>query len=145
MTRCECTAKIMAAKQSKGLTFQNIATAIGRDPVWTAAALHGQGALDAAEAGKIAELLGLEPAVAALLQQRDSPDLPMPPTDPLIYRFYEIVLAYGPTLREVIREEFGDGIMSAIDFSMNVERVPNPKGDRVRVTMEGKFLSFTKW
>ena len=145
MTRSDCTEKIMAAKQAKGLTFAAIAAVIGRDAVWTAAALMGQGAMNRAEAGKVAELLGLEPAVSALLQERDSPSLAMPPTDPLIYRFYEIVLSYGPTLREVIREEFGDGIMSAIDFSMNVERVPNSKGDRVRVTMEGKFLSFANW
>jgi cyanate lyase len=147
MTRPECTAAILAAKQARGLTFQAIADAVGRHLVWTTAALLGQATMDAAEAARAADLLGLGRDVADALQQ-----FPMkgslaqgPPVDPLIYRFHEIVQVYGTTLKAVIHELFGDGIMSAIDFTMAVEKIPDPKGDRVRVTLEGKFLPYTKW
>lgn len=147
MTRSECTEAIVAAKQAKGLTWQAIADAIGRHVVWTTSALLGQAAMDQAEATRAAELLGLGPeAVAALQQFPMKGSLPqVPPTDPLLYRFHEINQVYGTTLKALIQEQFGDGIMSAIDFTMNIERVPDPKGDRVRVTMEGKFLPYKKW
>jgi cyanate lyase len=147
MTRSECTEAIRAAKQAKGLSWQQIADAIGHHVVWTTAALLGQASMDEAEATKAAELLGLGPEVAQALRQCPTKgSLPsVVPTDPLIYRFYEIMQVYGTTLKEVIHERFGDGIMSAIDFTMDVERVPDPKGDRVRVTMEGKFLPYKKW
>ena len=103
--------------------------------------------MDEAEASAATALLGLGPEVAVALQQFPTKGdaLPSPPTDPLIYRFHEIVLVYGATLKAVIHEKFGDGIMSAIDFEMYLEKVPDPKGDRVKVTMHGKFLSYRKW
>ena len=100
------------------------------------------------EATKATELLGLGQEVALALQQfpmKGSLPPAGPPTDPLIYRFHEIVLVYGTTLKAIIHEKFGDGIMSAIDFTMNVEKVPDPKGDRVKVTLDGKFLPYKKW
>jgi cyanate lyase len=147
ITRSECTEKILSAKKAKGLTWQAIADAIGRHVVWTTSALLGQATMDREEATKVVGLLGLEPGFAEPLQQYPMKgSLPQsPPTDPLIYRFHEITQVYGTTLKEVIQEQFGDGIMSAIDFTMHVERVPDPKGDRVRVTMEGKFLPYKKW
>jgi cyanate lyase len=147
MTRNGCTEAVLAAKQDKGLTWQQIADAVGRHVVWTTAALLGQATMDQDEAARAAEVLGLGPEVAQALQRFPSKGSldSLPPTDPLIYRFHEIVQVYGTTLKAVIHERFGDGIMSAIDFTMDVERVPDPKGDRVRVTMEGKFLPSKKW
>ena len=147
MNRDECTQAALAAKKAKGLTWQQIADAVGRHVIWTTAALLGQATMDEPEAVKAAEVLGLSlEAAEALCQFPTKGSLKVnPPTDPLIYRFYEIVQVYGMTLKEVIQEQFGDGIMSAIDFTMDVERVPDPKGDRVRVTMEGKFLPYKKW
>jgi len=147
MDRAECTEAVLAARQSKGLTWQEIADAVGRHVVWTTSALLGQATMDESEAKRAAELLGLGPDVALALQQfpsKGSLDV-SPPTDPLIYRFHEIVQVYGTTLKAIIHEQFGDGIMSAIDFTMDVRRVPDPKGDRVQVTMEGKFLPYKKW
>jgi cyanate lyase len=147
LTRDECTIAIRTAKLARGISWQQIADAIGRHVIWTTAALLGQATMDYAEAAKAAELLGRGPDVVHALQQcptKGSLDAVVP-TDPLIYRFYEIVHVYGTTLKEVIHEQFGDGIMSAIDFTMDIERVPDPKGDRVRVTMEGKFLPYKKW
>jgi cyanate lyase len=147
MTRNECTAAIVAAVQARGLTYQAIADAVGRHVVWTTAALLGQATMDWTEAQKACEVLGLGPDVAQALQQfpsKGSLENTLP-TDPLIYRFYEIVQVYGTTLKALIHEQFGDGIMSAIDFTMDMQRVPDPKGDRVRVTMEGKFLPYKKW
>lgn len=147
VTRSECTEAIRAARLARGLTWQQIADAIGRHVVWTTAALLGQAAMDETEAARAAELLGLGPEAVTALRQcplKGSLD-PVIPTDPLIYRFYELVQVYGTTLKEVIHEQLGDGIMSAIDFTMDVQRVPDPKGDRVRVTMEGKFLPYKKW
>jgi cyanate lyase len=147
MTRGECTALILEAKRSRSLSWQAIADAVGRHVVWTTAALLGQAQMEEAEATKAAQVLGLGPEVIQALQQFPMKgSLPSnPPTDPLIYRFYEIVQVYGTTLKEVIHEQFGDGIMSAIDFTMDIARVPDPKGDRVRVTLEGKFLPYKKW
>ena len=147
LTREEATRKVLEAKHAKGLTFEAIARAVGRHKVWVASALLGQSTMSAEEAGRAVEVLGLGPDVAAALQQIPSKgsvgrDVPV---DPLIYRFHEITQVYGTTLKALIHEMFGDGIMSAIDFTMDVERVPDPKGDRVRVTMEGKFLPYKKW
>jgi len=147
ISREQATTEIMHAKQAKNLTFQQIADAVGRDEVWTASALLGQNTMSADEAKKACVILGLGKNVETALQQYATRGTtqPMPPTDPLVYRFYEIVMIYGPTLKAVIQEEFGEGIMSAINFSMKVDRIPNPEGDRVRVTMEGKFLDYKKW
>jgi cyanate lyase len=147
VTRSECTEAVRAARLAKGLTWQQIADAIGRHVIWSTAALLGQAAMDEDEATEATELLGLGPEVVTALRQcpmKGSLD-PVLPTDPLIYRYYEIMQVYGTTLKEVIHEQFGDGIMSAVDFTMDVQRVPDPKGDRVRVTMEGKFLPYKKW
>jgi cyanate lyase len=146
-TRTAATEQILAAKEAAGLTFKAIAQRIGRDQVWTTSALLGQQQMDAGEADAVCELLGLETDVSVALQRHPSKGSldPTVPTDPLIYRFYEIVQVYGTTLKALIEEEFGDGIMSAIDFEMHVHRRPDPKGDRVVVTLDGKFLPYRKW
>jgi cyanate lyase len=136
--------KIQALKDRKGLSWQDIADAAGFSPVWTCAACLGQMSVPAEAAMKIAELLGLseaETAVLSAIPYRGS--LPTAaPSDPLIYRFHELVSVYGTTWKALIHEEFGDGIMSAIDFDMTLERQPDPKGDRVRIVMSGKFLPY---
>ncbi len=147
ISRDEATMKIMIAKEQKNVTFKQIADSIGREEVWTASALLGQNTMSADEAAKACKLLGLGKDVERAVQEyavRGTTQV-MPPTDPLVYRFYEIVMIYGPSLKAVIQENFGEGIMSAIDYSMKVEKIPNPNGDRVRVTMEGKFLPYKKW
>jgi cyanate lyase len=145
--RDEASAAIVAAKEASGLTWCALAEMVGRSPVWTTAALLGQAAMGAEEARIAAEALGLGPEVAEALTRppsKGSVGQPVP-VDPLIYRFHEITQVYGTTLKELIHEEFGDGIMSAIDFEMRVERRPDPKGDRVVVTMDGKFLPYRVW
>lgn len=151
MTRDEATAGILAAKQAKGLTWEEIARAVGRHPVWTTAALLGQHSMSAEEAQKAVKVLGLGEdvvaAVVAALQEipmRGSLDSAVP-VDSLIYRFYEIIQVYGPTLKAIINEKFGDGILSAIDFEMDIQKKEDPKGDRVVVTLDGKYLPYRKW
>jgi cyanate lyase len=139
--------KILKLKRAKGLTWPQVADAIGHAPVWTCAACLGQMSMPADAAAKAAALFGLDAEETALLSAipyRGS--LPTAvPTDPLIYRFYELISVYGTTWKELIHEEFGDGIMSAIDFDMALERQPDPKGDRVKITMSGKFLSYKNY
>jgi len=139
--------KILTLKKQKGLTWNQIANPIGFSPVWTCAACLGQMSMPPDAAAKTAELLGLSAEEAALLEaipyRGSIPTLP--PTDPLIYRFHELLSVYGTTFKAIIEEEFGDGIMSAIDFDMNIERQPDPKGDRVRVTFSGKFLPYKRY
>ncbi len=147
LTKEAATEMILLAKRDKGLTFDQIAKAIGRHPVWTASAIMGQATMSAEEAGKLVELLKLDASVATSLQEfplKGSLDDKIP-VDPLIYRFYEIVQVYGTTLKAVIHEKFGDGIMSAIDFTMDIKKKEDPKGDRVVVTLDGKFLPYMKW
>ena len=146
--REQLTEKILASKRKQGLKWSAIASAIGAgSPIVYTAALLGQFPLTAAEAEKAAALFGLDPSDTALLTE--SPNrgagAVMPPTDPLIYRFYELVQTYGPTWKALIEEEFGDGIMSAIDFDMSIARQPDPKGDRVKIEMSGKFLSYKRF
>ena len=144
MTRADLTEKVLATKLKKGLTWAQIAKEVGRSPVWTTAALLGQMAMNKEEAQKAAKLLGLTDDEMALLQvvpMRGSLDTAVP-VDPTIYRFHELVQVYGTTWKELIHEEFGDGIMSAIDFSMDIQRQPDPKGDRVHVELSGKFLPY---
>jgi cyanate lyase len=146
--RQELSRKILDAKRSGGLSWKAIAQAIGPgSPILYTAALLGQMTLTKDEAERAAELLNLTEIEAALLTEppyRGS--LPtVPPSDPLIYRFYELLQTYGTTWKALIEEEFGDGIMSAIDFDMHIEREPNPKGDRVRITMSGKFLPYKRY
>src|SRR5437899_329780 len=147
MKREEATQKILEAKQRAGLTFEAIAQEVGRHKVWTTAALLGQAQMSAEEAQRVVTLLGLEPEVAAALQDYPTKgSLPEAvPVDPLIYRFHEITQVYGTTIKALIHEMFGDGIMSAIDFEMEIEKVPDPHGDRVKVTYNGKFLPYKKW
>ena len=139
--------KILAIKQQRTLTWTEIAAKLGYAPTWTCAACLGQMSMTAETAEKAAQLFGLDAAETALLQEipyRGS--LPgAVPTDPLIYRFYELVMVYGTTWKELIQEEFGDGIMSAIDFDMSLERQPDQKGDRVKITMSGKFLPYKRY
>jgi len=147
-TREELTQKIRDEKRSRGLSWKALAEAIGPgSPVLYTAALLGQMTLTNAEAKKAGKLLGLSKAEIALLSEppyRGS--LPSaPPTDPLIYRFHELVQVYGTTWKALIEEEFGDGIMSAIDFDMQIEREANPKGDRVKIAMSGKFLPYKRY
>ena len=149
MTRADVTARILEAKRQLGLKWRQIAVNLGNgSPVFYTAALLGHHALTPGEAKKAGVLFKLDDAAVALLAEipeERGATLRMPPSDPLIYRFYEIVQGYGPTLKALINEEFGDGIMSAIDFSMAVEREPDPNGDRVRITMSGKFLPYKRF
>ncbi len=147
MTREELTRKILEAKRSKGLTWEAIAHQLGRHKVWSAAALMGQHPLSRHEAESVVEFLGLSPEAVDLLQEyptRGSLGAAVP-VDPTIYRFYEVIQVYGAALKSIIHEMFGDGIMSAIDFELDVERRPDPKGDRVIITFNGKFLPYKKF
>ena len=140
--------KILASKRKLGLKWSTIASALGdSSPIIYTAALLGQFPLTAEEADKAASLLELDPADAILLTESPNRGASsvMPPTDPLIYRFYELVQNYGTTWKALIEEEFGDGIMSAIDFNMSIAREPDPKGDRVKIEMSGKFLPYKRF
>ena len=148
MLRAEVTQKILSQKRLKRLGWKTIVAEIGGgSAVYLTAALMGQMKLRPAQADRAALLFDLTEEEKLLLQEvpyRGS--LPTTvPTDPLIYRFYELVQVYGTTWKELIQEEFGDGIMSAIDFDMTIERLPDPKGDRVKVTMSGKFLPYKEY
>jgi cyanate lyase len=140
------TETLLAAKKSKGLQFSDLEKLLGRDEVWIAALFYGQASASPDEAEKLVKALDLDASVADALTQYPLKGLgPVVPTDPLIYRFYEIMQVYGMPLKSVIHEKFGDGIMSAIDFSLHVEKEEDPKGDRVRIIMSGKFLPYKKW
>ena len=148
MQRTDVTEKILSAKRLKGLSWNTICAEIGGgSATYVTAACMGQMKLRPEQAAKAAKLFGLGEEETLLLQEvpyRGS--LPaLPPSDPLIYRFYELVSVYGTTWKELIQEEFGDGIMSAIDFDMAIERQPDQKGDRVKVTMSGKFLQYKEY
>lgn len=135
--------KIRQARQRNGLTWAAIAEAIGRPKEWTVSALLGQHPVPEAEARRVGDLLGLdEDSVAALMQQPYRASLGDAASDPTIYRFLEAIAVYGPAIKELIHEEFGDGIMSAINFKIDVSRRPDPTGDRVVVTFDGKFLDY---
>jgi cyanate lyase len=143
MTRAELTEKILDIKREKGWTWEHICDSIaGMSPVMITGALLGQMKLTKPQAAKATDLFGLSKAEAALLNEVPHRGATMPPTDPLIYRFYELVMVNGPAWKALIEEEFGDGIMSAIDFDMQIDRLPDPRGDRVKITMSGKFLPY---
>jgi cyanate lyase len=147
MDRKQCTERILEAKAERALSFADVAAKAGRSEVWTAAAILGQAQMDADEAGNLTALLGLSPDVALALQDhpmRGSLDAAVP-VDPLLYRFHEITQVYGTTIKALINEKFGEGIMSAIDFELSIDRVQDPRGDRVKVTYNGKFLPYRKW
>ena len=146
MTIPAITQKLLAAKQIQGVSFTDLEKILGRDEVWIAAVFYRQASASEDEASKLVEALGLGPDVVSELTEYPLKGLgPVVPTDPLIYRFYEIMKVYGMPLKEVIQEKFGDGIMSAIDFTLDVEKEADPKGDRVKLTMSGKFLPYKKW
>ena len=147
MTREDVTDLIYSAKVQKGLKWADVAKKLKLSKEWTTAACMGQMTLTKAQALVIGKTFDLPAEAIALLQAvpykgslRSSV-----PTDPLIYRWYEIVSVYGTTIKELIHEEFGDGIMSAIDFSMDIKREPDPKGDRVNVVLSGKFLPYKSY
>ncbi|MBB2769207.1 MULTISPECIES: cyanase [Mycolicibacterium] len=144
MTREQFTAEIQAARLAKQLTWQQLADAIDRPVMWTIAALLGQHPIPVDSGKVLVDMLGLDeaaiPVLAAVPMRGGLPTAV--PTDPTIYRFYEVLQVYGGAIKELIHEEFGDGIMSAINFSIDVQRKPHPAGDRVVVTLDGKFLPY---
>jgi cyanate lyase len=143
MTREQLTEKILDIKRERGWSWAHIAREIGgMSEILIVGALLGQGKLVKPLARKAAALFGLAETEERMLNETPYRGTPMPPTDPLIYRFYELVMVNGPALKAIIEEEFGDGVMSAIDFDMSLERLANPKGDRVKITMSGKFLPY---
>ena len=144
MNRNDITEKIYETKVRKGIKWADVAAKVGQSKEWVTAACLGQLTMTAAQAAVVAKIFGLTKEEAAWLQVVPyKGSLPTAvPTDPLIYRWYEIVNVYGTTIKELIHEEFGDGIMSAIDFSMDIVREPDPKGDRVNVVLSGKFLPY---
>ena len=143
MRRDELTEKILDIKRTRGWSWKHICGEIGgMSPMLITGALLGQMKLTKPQAAKAAELFSLSKSEEAMLNEVPTRGTPMPPTDPLIYRFYELVMVNGPAWKALIEEEFGDGIMSAIDFDLQMERLPNPKGDRVKITMSGKFLPY---
>ncbi len=143
MTRAQLTEKILDIKREKGWTWKYICEEIGgMSPTLVVGALLGQMKFVKPLAAKAATLFGLSEVEQRMLNEVPYRGTQMPPTDPLIYRFYEMVMVNGPAWKALIEEEFGDGIMSAIDFDFDFERVANPKGDRVKITMSGKFLPY---
>ena len=144
MKRTDVTEMVIESKLKKGLSWTKIAKAVGQSKEWTTAALLGQMQMTKAQAVAAGKLLGLPPYAVLLLQQVPyKGSLPTAvPTDPLIYRFYELVSVYSTTFKELIHEEFGDGIMSAIDYKMDMTRLPDPNGDRVQIILSGKYLQY---
>ncbi len=143
MKREQLTEKILDIKREAGWTWKHIADQIGGiSPILVVGALLGQMRLPKALAEKAASLFDLSEAEKRMLSEVPLRGTPMPPTDPLIYRLYELVMVNGPALKALIEEEFGDGIMSAIDFDLALDRLPNAKGDRVQLVMSGKFLPY---
>ncbi|MCE2680187.1 MAG: cyanase [Burkholderiales bacterium] len=144
MDRTDVTKQIVSTKVVKGIKWSEVAIKVGESKEWVTAACLGQMQMNKKQATIVGEIFNLSDEAVAWLQVVPyKGSLPTPvPTDPLIYRWYEIVSVYGTTIKELIHEEFGDGIMSAIDFSMDIQREADPKGDRVNVVLSGKFLSY---
>jgi cyanate lyase len=146
MQLSDLTYQLFAAKKIKELSFADLEQILGRDEVWIAAVFYQQAAMSEAEAKLLIDALGLESIYVEQLTAYPIKGLgPVVPTDPFVYRFYEIMQVYGLPLKSVVQEKFGDGIMSAIDFTMDIEKEVDPKGDRVKLTMSGKFLPYKKW
>ncbi|TYL48751.1 cyanase [Marinomonas sp. IMCC 4694] len=146
MKKIDVTEAIFAAKKDKNVSWEAIAEATGMTDVWITSACLGMNSCSEDVADKLVDFLALPVEAKAVLMQYPTKTWDQAiPQDPLIYRLYEVVGVYGPTLKEVIQEKFGDGIMSAIDFSMQVEKIADPKGDRVLLTMNGKFLPYKSW
>jgi cyanate lyase len=146
MSKMEMTEAIITAKIAKGMSWQDIADKMGMGVVWVTSACFGNNSMKPEAADKLCEALDLGADVNAALQAfpHKSWDKTIP-QDPVIYRFYEIIGVYGDTIKEIIHEKFGDGIMSAIDYSMDISKEENPAGDRVVITMNGKFLPYRSW
>ncbi len=146
LTKDDVTVTILKAKKAAGLSWEEIAAKIDMSPVFTHSACVGMNAFPSDKAAELGKLLSLSDEAIEVLSESPTKNFAQTvPTDPCIYRFYEIVGVYGPTLKALIHEKFGDGIMSAIDFDMSVERVENPKGDRVKIEMSGKYLAYNTW
>jgi cyanate lyase len=146
MTKEDVTMMILSAKKQAGMTWEEIAEKIDMSPIWTHSAAMGMNAFPPDKAAAMVKVMGLpQEAESVLVEPPTKIWTQSVPTDPCIYRFYEIVGVYGPTLKAIIQEKFGDGIMSAIDFDMSVTRVEHPKGDRVKVEMTCKFLGYNSW
>ena len=146
MKKIEMTETILAAKAQSGIEWETIADKVGLAPVFLTSACLGMNSLKPEFADKVCDVLGLPAEISTALQQFPHKRWDQAiPTDPVIYRWYEIVGVYGETIKELIHEKFGDGIMSAIDFSMHIDKEENPAGDRVQVTMSGKFLPYRSW
>ena len=147
MTKEQMREQVLAAKKAQGKTWEEIAGAVGVSPVFLCSACLGENSMTEDQANQTCAVLGLEESVAEALS--DYPDkgqrYETMLADPLVYRLNEVVMVYGETLKSIIQEKFGDGIMSAIDFTMHVDRVEDPKGDRVKITMDGKFLPYKRW
>ncbi len=140
------TETLLQAKRDKGLSFADLEALLGLDEVCIAAIFYRQATATPAEAAKLTEALGLNAEFADALTVYPTKGLgPIVPTDPFVYRLYEIMQVFGMPLKAVVQEKFGDGIMSAIDFTMHVEKEEDPKGDRVKLTLSGKFLPYKKW
>jgi cyanate lyase len=138
---------LLAAKARKKLTFEQLGKEVGHDKTWVATCIMGQASASLEEAEKLVKVLGVSPEIAMQMTEfRSKGAVEQPvPLDPLIYRLYELIMVHGPAMKAVIHEMFGDGIMSAIDFSMDIKKQEDPKGDRVVVTLNGKFLPYKKW
>ena len=146
MNKDDMTIAILAAKKKLGMSWEGLAETVGLAPVFVTSACLGMNSLKPEFADKVAGALGLDSDVSDALQQFPHKRWDqLVPTDPVIYRLYEIVGVYGETIKEIIHEKFGDGIMSAIDFSMHIDKEENPAGDRVVVHMNGKFLPYKSW
>jgi cyanate lyase len=147
LDRNHVTEKIITEKVARGITWAEVAAKVGKSKEWTTAACLGQMTLTADQARTVADMFGLTASESAWLQVVPyKGSLPTAiPSDPLIYRFYELVAVYGTTFKALIHEEFGDGIMSAIDFKMDLKREPDPNGDRVKIVMSGKFLPYKSY
>lgn len=146
LTKEDVTALILAAKKRKRMKWEAIAESIGLSPVFTHSACMGMNSMPADKAAALVALLDLPAEAKEVLEEYPTKIWEQAvPTDPCIYRLYEIVGVYGPTMKALIQEEFGNGIMSAIDFDMVISRVPHPKGDRVKVEMTGKYLAYANW
>lgn len=146
MKKIEMTEEIMAAKKASAISWETLAEKVGISPVFLTSACLGMNSLKKEPADKVCAVLNLPTEISAALQEfpHKSWDKAVP-TDPVIYRFYEAIGVYGDTMKELIHEKFGDGIMSAIDFSMDIDKEENPQGDRVVITMNGKFLPYKSW
>jgi cyanate lyase len=147
MAISEVTEKLLSAKKAAGLTFADLEAKVGCDEVWIASVFYRQASASREEATKMVEAIGADSSLIEPLTEcpvKGGLD-PVIPTDPLIYRFYEIMQVYGMPVKTVVHEKFGDGIMSAIDFTIDVEKEEDPKGDRVKIIMCGKFLPYKKW